>query len=92
MLWLSFTSEVQALVRTPFLSLTTTLKVCILIPQLSKKLTIFNPVGLYIRGVPFVITVIMINSVIPSYYTHLSILLYIVLTHTHPFVLSMHLR
>ena len=57
-----------SLVRTPFLSLTTTLKVCILIPQLSKKLTVFHPVGLYIRGVPFVITVIMINSVIPSYY------------------------
>ena len=63
-----------SLVRTPFLSLTTTLKVCILIPQLSKKLTVFHPIGLYIRGVPFVITVIMINSVIPSYYTHLSIL------------------
>ena len=52
------------------------------IPQLSKKLTVFHPVGLYIRGVPFVITVIMINSVVPSYYTHLSILLYIALTHT----------
>ena len=72
-----------SLVRTPFLSLTTTLKVCILIPQLSKKLTVFHPVGLYIRGVPFVITVIMINSVIPSYYTHLSILTFILRSHTH---------